>query len=399
MKITISTQDLKESLNISQNTLGTTADITSHFVFMKEGTGVSILSCSPPRVFSKIPLLGATVTEEGDFSIDGKRILKAIGAVTGVLDISHDEGSVSIKNEKGEMTLGSLNPESFPPWVAKLASAGEPVEIASNILYDTLLSLKAYISTDDSRRPELAMLVIEGGKAYACDGFGLAIAKHDTFEGVSLKIHHKDIAPLMKFLKAHEGQMISIKAGGQATFYCASEGAVFGSMDLPYTFPPITAQYADAFDWVPRRVWRISKDSLSMGVNFLSAGASDTDFKMTFKHSEGDLLPPSIEMRPNSGKGTLSYTLEVPVFEDAETELDQITNPGDRMYASRLREEVEGEDIESFNFNYLYIKKAIENSDTVISFGCNQEGNKGYMIFKDTKPSGVETVSIVGWMV
>lgn len=399
MKITISTQDLKEALGIAQNTLGSSNDITSHFVFAKDGTGASILSCSPPRVFSKIPLVGATVTESGDFSLDGKRILKAIGAVSGVLNLSHEEGSVGIKSEKGEMTLGSLNPESFPPWVDKLGEAGEGVEVASNILYDTLQSLKAYISTDDTRRPELAMLVVEGGKAYACDGFGLAVARHDDLKDLDLKIHHKDVAPLMKFLKAHEGDMITIKSGGQATFYCAEEGAVFGTMDLPFNFPAITAQYADAFDWVPRRVWRVSKDSMMMAVNFLSAGASDTDYKMTFSHSEGDLLPPNLEMRPNSGKGTLSYTLEVPPFEHGETELDQIENPADRMYASRMREEVEGDDIPTFNFNYLYMKRAVDTTDSIITFGCNQEGNKGYMVFKDIRPSGVETVSIVGWMI
>ena len=37
-------------------------------------------------------------------------------------------------------------------------------------------------------------------------------------------------------------------------------------------------------------------------------------------------------------------------------------------------------------------------SDNVF-IGCNKEGNKGYMVFKVLQDSGVETVSVVGWMV
>jgi hypothetical protein len=405
MKITISTQDLKEALNISQNTLGSSSDITSHFIFHKEGTGASVLSCSPPRTFSKIPLLGATVVDEGDFSLDGKRTLKAISAVSGVLNVEHTEsessqGEVSFKAEKGSLTLNSLNPESFPPWLDKLNEAEGDKEVSANVLYDTFNTLKSYISNDDGRRPELAMLVVEEGKAYACDGFGLALARHNDFNGLNLKVHFKDINPLLKFLKAHEGQMIKMKSGAQATFYCAEEGAVFGTMDLPYTFPSaVSTQYAEAFDWVPRRVWRITKDSVNSAINFLSAGADATDFKITLSHSEGDLLPPRMEMRPSSGKGNLSYNLEVPPFEHEETPLDQIENPGEKMYASRQREKIEGGDIESFSFNYQYMKRALDTSDPIITFGCNQEGTKGYMVFKENHASGVETVSIVGWMI
>ena len=42
--------------------------------------------------------------------------------------------------------------------------------------------------------------------------------------------------------------MIEVQSGGQATFFKAEDGAVFAVMDLPYTYPPITQQYADAFN-------------------------------------------------------------------------------------------------------------------------------------------------------
>jgi hypothetical protein len=402
MKITVSAQDLKEAISIAQNTLGSQADITSHFIFTTVETGVCVMACNPPRQFSKIPVLGATVQDTGSFSVEGKRLSSVLSVAKGVLEISYDDDSkeVSFETEKGEGVVSSLDPNSFPPWVGKLDLATKVKDISASVLYDALNANRVYVSQDDSRRPELAMLLIEGGKAYACDGFMLGMARHDDLQGLDIKIHYKDISPLQKFLKAYDGNTVEVLSGGQATFFKAEDGAVFGIMDLPYTFPPITAQYAGAFDWTPRRVWRLSKENLVNGLTFLSSFSDATDYKVSFKDPEDEaLLPPQISMRPTSGKGDLSFNLETPEFEfDEDTDLSSITNLGDLMYATRLREDGGGDDISSFDFNYISVKKAIEILDDIIVVGCNREGKKGYMLFKSDQSSGVQTVSIIGWM-
>mgnify|MGYP003971994427 FL=1 len=400
MKITVSAQDLKANLSIAQNTLGNNPDITSHFIFTNDNSGVSVMACSPPRQFSKIPVIGATVQDTGTFSIEGKRLITATNVMTGVVEIEYneEEKEVSLKGSEGEATTISLDPESFPPWVDKFNQASKVGEISSSILYDTLNTNKQFVSQDDSRRPELAMVLIEGGKAIACDGFMLNMSRHDDLQGMNIKIHYKDISPLMKYLKAYEGNVIEVLSGGQATFFKAEDGALFAVMDLPYTFPPITQQYADAFNWTPRRVWRLSKENFMNGLTFLSAFADKTNYKVSFKDPEDEaLLPPSLEMKSSSSKG-LSYNLEVPLFEDAEKSLDEISDLSDLMYATRLKEAGEGDDIASFDFNYLSIKKAVEIYNDNIVFGCNLEGKKGYMLFKSDQDSGVQTVSIIGWM-
>jgi len=79
MKIVVSKNDLKEALNLAQNVLGSSADITSHFVFeIDDKKNVSILSCEPPRLFSKVPLTGSTAEGEGQFTVDGKRLLQKL---------------------------------------------------------------------------------------------------------------------------------------------------------------------------------------------------------------------------------------------------------------------------------------------------------------------------------
>ena len=45
------------------------------------------------------------------FTLEGKRILKAINAVNGLLSISVDNGSVSITSDKGTLELSSLDPQ------------------------------------------------------------------------------------------------------------------------------------------------------------------------------------------------------------------------------------------------------------------------------------------------
>ena len=402
MKITVSAQDLKETLGIAQNTLGTNQDITSHFIFTSDDTGVSVMACSPPRQFSKIPVIGATVQNGGSFSIEGKRLISATNVMTGVVeieyDIEQDNGEVSLKGSEGEATTLSLDPESFPPWIEKFGQATKVGEISSSILYDTLNTNRQYVSQDDSRRPELAMILIEGGKAIACDGYMLNMSRHDDLKGINVKIHYKDITPLMKFLKAHDGNVIEVLSGGQATFFKAENSALFAVMDLPHTYPPITQQYADAFNWTPRRVWRLSKDNFMNGLTFLSAFADKNNYKVSFKDPEDEaLLPPSIEMKSSSSKN-LSYNLEVPPFEDGEKPLEEISDLSSLMYATRLKEKGEGDDIPTFDFNYLSIKKAVEIYNDNIVFGCTREGNKGYMLFKSDQDSGVQTVSIIGWM-
>jgi DNA polymerase III sliding clamp (beta) subunit (PCNA family) len=402
MKITVSAQDLKETLKIAQSTLSSNQDITSHFIFTSEEAGLSVMSCSPPRQFSKIPVIGATVQDKGTFSIDGKSLITAASVCTGVVEIEYDDEdkSVSLTMENtSSAATGSLDPESFPPWIKKFEQATKTAEISSSILYDALNTNRHFVSQDDTRRPELAMVLIEDGHAYACDGFMLNISKHDDLKGMDVKIHNKDIAPLMRFLKSYEGNVIEVLNGGSATFFKAEDGALFGVMDLPYTFPPITQQYSNAFDWTPRRVWRLSKENFINGITFLSAFADKNNLKVTFTDPEDEtLMSPSISMKPDKGKGSLSYNLEVPAFEHSETPLDQISNLSDLMYATRLKEEGEGDDISSFDFNYLSVKKAIETYNDVVTFGCNPEGKKGYMLFKSDQDSGVQTVSIIGWM-
>lgn len=288
-----------------------------------------------------------------------------------------------------------------------LSEANETATTPSNLLADVLTLSKPFASTDETRRPELAQVYITKGMAFSCDGFGLSMAKSESFNDLDVKFHLKDVAPATKFLKAHEGHGMAVLSSDKAVFLKAEDGALFGMMDVPFDMPkPITEKYIDAFDWTPRRVWRIKKDDFANALNFLSSGADDDNLKVELIDSEAESLSPRLEMASSNGK-VISYNLDpVELSFDLTDDLDlnTIEDLGERLYADRALQdkkgETEGDDIDSFSFNISYMRRSLDVTSNVITFGCNREGEKrGYMLFKQATASGAVVVSILGWMV
>ena len=429
----ISKNDLKETLSVAQATLGNGPDITSHFLFEKVGDEVFVSACNPPRIYSSIPLKGCKIDEiepvedeeendeESDgediekkdafqpFTLEGKRILKAINAVNGLLSIEVDNGSVSITSDKGTLELSSLDPTVFPPWRELLDDSNEMTNVPANVMHDTLSISKPYASTDETRRPELAQILFTDGMAFSCDAFGLSMAKSDNFKDLEAKFHLKDISPACKFLKSYDGHSIKVLNSTKATFLQSEDGGVFGMMEVPFDMPKaITSRYIDAFDWTPRRVWRIKKEEFNNALNFLSSGADESNLKVTLIDSETETFsPPRLEML-SVGNNVQTYNLdpaELSVELTDDFDLNTVEDLGERLYASRMladkKGETEGDDIDSFSFNIEYMKRSLDASHSDhITFGCNREGEKrGYMIFKQQTDSGATILSVLGWMV
>ena len=265
------------------------------------------------------------------------------------------------------------------------------------------------MSTDEARRPELAQIYFTNGLLSLVMDLVFQWRSLESFKDIEMKFHHNDVASVVKFVKAYENTSIEILSSHKATFLKAEDGAILGMMEVPFDMPkPITSKYIDAFDWTPRRVWRIQKDEFNNALNFLSSGADESDYKVTLIDSEAETLsPPRLEMNSLNGKGALSYSLE-DMGSDAEInddlDLNTIEDLGERLYADRALQDkqgkTEGDDIASFSFNINYMKRSLDVTSNILTFGCNREGeNKGYMLFKQASASGVEIVSILGWMV
>lgn len=420
--IEVSSNDLKETLNIAQATLSNESDITSHFLFSCEKQNVYVLSTDLPRTFSKIPLKGVKVTYPDDveeesavFTVNGKRLLKASSVSQGVITISHEDGDVKFSSEHGVLTFGSLDPSAYPPWESRLSKVDRESswEVPADVLADILTGLKPYVSEDEARRPELCLIAFIDGIAYSCDGFGLGMARHDEIKGINgVKVHFKDIGSLSKYLRAHSGNQVKVMSSSQATFMEMDDGAVYGFMDLPHKYPDITKRYADAFDYNPARVWALDKGRCLSALSFLSAGADSTDTDCVFLDDLNQPLnPPRLEMNSESGKGVLGYDLQettiTPILPDGVSLKD-----GDSSLMSSLGEKMvvddmiirekgeEKEDISTFKFNSASFKRILDTFEDTIYFGVDREGgNRGYLVFKLDCPSGVQVASVVGWVV
>lgn len=420
VKIEVSSSDLKETLNIAQATLSSESDITSHFLFSCVGQDVFVLSTDLPRTFSKIPLNGSKVTyaedadESASFTVNGKRLLKASTVAQGVITIEHEDGDVKFSSDHGVLTFGSLDPQAYPPWEARLAKVDKDSSwtISADVLADVLAGLKPYVSENEVQRPELCLIAFIDGIAYSCDGFGLGMARHDEIKDVDgVKIHFKDIGSMTKYLRAHSGHDVTVLSSPQATFMSMEDGAVYGFMDLPHKYPDITKKYSDAFDYNPARVWSLDKGRFLSALSFLSAGADNTDTNCTFLDNINEPLnPPRLEMESESGKGVLGYDLQEtavsPILSDGVSlkDADSSLMPtlGERMIVDDMiiREcGDEKEDIPTFKFNSASFKRILDTVEETVYFGVDREGaNRGYLVFKIDQPSGVQIASVVGWV-
>ena len=414
--IEIAVNDLKDALTIGQTTLSSATDITSHFMFMTEKNKAYVVSTDLPRTFSKIPLTGSKVsykdeeTDSARFTVSGKRILQAASVSQGVITISYDHPNVSFASDKGTLTFASLDPDTFPDWESKLTQATtnveDPCTVPSDVLAEVLTSLKPYVSEDESKRPELCLVAFIGGVAYACDGYGLGLARHPSFSGLpeGIKIHLKDLGSMAKYLKAHSGNDVKIVAGGGAHFLIMPDTAVYGFTDLPYTYPNVTQKYSDAFDYIPNRAWCFERSNLNTGLAYLNSAAIEGDIRVTFTDDPDQALQaPRIEMQSSTGTDKLGYNLEemtMSPLEGDSPDLDSIVDLGERMVqAVKIKDAGDEAPVTSFKFNSVMMKRIIDTLSEKVCFGANREAaDRGYLIFKSTTGNGVEVASVVGWM-
>lgn len=395
MKIVVSKNDLKVALNLAQNVLGTSADITSHFIFeIDQDQKVSILSCEPPRLFSKIPLTGANVEGEGQFTIDGKRLLTAVSNIddSETLTFTENQGTVKLATTKGTLTFSSLDPSTFPSWLTQYAESTLLKTLTTDLLHEGLNAVKNFISTDETRRPELCQASVKDGLLYATDGFSMCMVQNAVFADFELKVHFKDYPALLKFLKAHTGYDVTINETDKAYFF-TSDGSLLGMMKTPFTSFKIPGNYAQAFSWTPRRVWILDKPDLLKSINFLGAGADKNDFIMTFEHSESSLSQlPTLSMDSSNSNDALVVSVNQAIPETEALDFPM------KMYFDSAKAENKGDDIEKFKFNYLYLKKAIENLGNEIVLGTSKEGNHGYILLREKTALDTDIVSIIAWV-
>jgi|LauGreDrversion4_2_1035121.scaffolds.fasta_scaffold99855_2 DNA polymerase III sliding clamp (beta) subunit (PCNA family) len=401
MQVVVAQKDLKAVLDIAQNTLGSSADISSHFLFdVKENNQVNVMSSESKRLYSCVPLSPCKSTGVGKFTVEGKRLVQAVNAIgdgsTIILD-SDDKGNVTLSREgksKGKMNYPGLDPDTFPDWENEVSKATLSKVVSSKLLTDCLNAIKPYVSTEDTKRPELCQAIIKEGKMMATDAFSLAVLKSDSLSGIDFKIQLKDFSNVLKFLKAHENQDVEIYVNDKSHILKSQDGTIIGFMRSQHNFPNLPSHFLNSFDWTPRRVWAFDKEALLSGIKLISSGADKNDFFVTFDHPEDSLTNPTLTMDSLTERDSLVE--EVPLL---------VVNPADatefplKMVINNQQQEKQGADTGHFKFNYKYLENVLSSTGSEVVFGCNKENNKGYMLFRNKIcDKDVDMVSIVAWV-
>ncbi|NDB58142.1 hypothetical protein EB001_06830 [bacterium] len=399
MKVVVAQKDLKAALDIAQNTLGVSADISSHFVFELQSENiVNVMSSEAKRLYSCVPVSPVKSTGVGQFTIEGKRLVQAVNAIGDGHTInleSDDSGNVTLSREgnaKSKLNYPGLDPTTFPDWASEVSSATLAKKLPAKLLMSCLNAIKPYVSDEDTKRPELCQAVIKDGKMMATDAYSLAILKTADFEGLDFKIQLKDFPNVLKFLKAHETQDIEIFSTSKAHILKAQDGTTLGFMRSQHNFQNLPPHFLNSFDWTPRRVWAFNKAELLKSIDILSSGADKNDFFITFNHPEESLINPTLTMDSLTQRDSLLE--EVPQITVVEADA---THYPLKMVIDRQKAEVSGPDTGVFKFNYKYLKEVLSGVDENVVFGCSKEGNKGFMLFKN-RIEDVDMVSIVAWV-
>ena len=423
IKIEVAQADLKEALQVAVTTVSNQSDITSHFVFTLAGQDLFVLSSNLPRTFSKTPVFNATVTyeddapESGRFTVDAKSILQALSVTTGLVTMTYDgQGSVSFSNDKGSLYFNSLDPASFPNWEGKIAKAqANTVTVPADVLAESLASVKPCVSTNEVKKQELTVVAFVNGIAYACDSYVMGMARHDSLRGVNgVMIHYKDIGAMIKYLKAHSGQDVEILKSSDATFLKLENDAIYGFMDLPYTYPSvITTRYLSTFDLIPNRVWTFNKNEITTALGFMGAGSDADDTDCTLTDPVGALASsPTLSTKSSRTNKTVNYTIsasepEIILPEGVELkdyDYSAIPHLGIRMATAHKVLTSKGEvtpSLDSFKFNSNMIKRIVDTFNDEVYMGSEVEDNnnqRGYCVFKNTTNNGVDVTTILGWV-
>jgi hypothetical protein len=219
----------------------------------------------------------------------------------------------------------------------------------------------------------------------------MCLVRNPVFADFELKVHFKDYPALLKFLKTHQGYDVTLSETDKAYFFTA-EGSLLGLMKTPFTPFKIPGNYAQSFDWTPRRVWILDKQDLLQSINFLGAGADKNDFIMAFEHPEGSMTDPTLSMDSSNSNDPLVVSIKQAIPETEALDFPM------KMYFDSLKAEDKKEDVAKFKFNFLYLKKAIENLGNEVVLGSSKEGNYGYMLLREKTALDTDVVSIIAWV-
>ena len=339
--VKVDSTDLDHALKVTRTTVGSSSDISSHYVFRSRGGSLEVLSYDG-RTFSSSIVGHTKVDEDVSFTVEARRIhvlLDSVGA-NQPLDISFSDSEVTVRTSRGKVTFSSLDPSVFPYWDDVLSGATLTAKILSDRLHAAFSHARQFISDQESKEPHLCVAEFRDGVLLSTDKLALSLVKIPGMEGSKLRVYVKDIPNILSFLAAARGDNVEILESDRASFIRRGDGAIFGETVFAHKFPNISMDW----DFEDDQTWDVSQEELLDGIKFLQSGArtdeprvrfqrSGTEINLSMTSVSGKPLPLSIPLGElNQKKGGVT---EMPQFAVSDGHITKMLN-GNRNVKIRL---------------------------------------------------------------
>ena len=379
MNIEVAKNDLEAALKVVSTTVGSGADLSSHYLFRIHEGQPEVLSYNM-RVFSRS---GFTANTEGDdgaaFTVEAWRLDKWITSVgDGVLTLSCEEGGeVIAKGPRSKIKLRSLDASRFPYWDGLLANAASMGEVAPAVLHRALSLSKNFVSSDDTNRPNICQIEANEGTLMATNRQVVSSILVRDLNNLSLRLKAKDIPTVLKFLSDKTTQDSDVEllearreeGGGEAALLVTRpDGSYIGVSRSTLAMPrlPIEVEETDM---------RLNLDVTEFfgAIAVLLASAPKGHETVKFASTDSALV---ISM-PSDAGGEDEY----PLITSTATGLGDLT----------------------FSLDYSYLGAIVDQFDLdSISLGVHQRGRGGYVsfIYEDegaTEDSGNQYHTVIVW--
>lgn len=282
--IKVAKSDFEAALRVVSNTVSSnTPDISSHYLFRVVSGVLTLLSYSG-RVFSSCPVIATSDEKDVSFSVEAWRIGNMLSATpnNSVLTFNPQGSEVKVVTDRGKIEFPSLDPSTFPFWDSVLETAVETANISADRLVAAFEHTRQFVSSDEQKTPQTCVVEFRGGCLYSSDSATVACIKVAGMEKSALRVHGKDLGPLIHFLSGAKGSSVSVLETPGALFIRRADGAVFGETKYAHSFPDFTVDWTLNDDYT----WDIFREELLENVRFLQSGAQKGENKLSLELSD-----------------------------------------------------------------------------------------------------------------
>lgn len=295
MKFRVALSDLEEARKAVDGALsGGGSDLSGHYLFRVNPTNpakMEVLAYSG-RLFAGAPFVADILeTDGGNFTVEGWRLKMwlSVRPADSVLEFDSAVGGrttlfvVSEPNKR--MFFQGLDPEFFPYWDSMLSTAKSVCFLAPDRLKSALDTAKGFASTNETDNSVASVCVCEvrDGLFMSTNKSAAAMIGLNGMADSKLRIHVKDIGPVITFLGHVKAGDVEILEHDRAFFFRRGDGAFLAESRFNITFPALTKPGSQDQHW-----WVLPVDAISKGLVALASGADKLDTKVRISRPVAD---------------------------------------------------------------------------------------------------------------